>query len=174
MQPIQMTLSPHAFTKSAISWSAPIWVYNFKRDGSLSNNIDLGYQQLILGNYRFRAGLLVINCWFNGMCGLGINSGNVANGCSIGFGPAKPFRNNTTKCIEQNVSDDPNMLSTEYWDAGICEGQMSLIGSAPKTSGPHCVAEPKQSGTHPASSIWHQSGIRANLASGKDTLPIWD
>jgi len=66
------------------------WIFlrshNFKRDGLLSNNIDLVYQQLILGNYWFRAELLVINCWFNGICGFGIKNGNLANGCSMGFG----------------------------------------------------------------------------------------
>ena len=63
------------------------WAHGvFKRDGPLSNNIHLVYQQLILGNYWFRAELLVINCWFVGICGLGINNGNVANGCFMGFG----------------------------------------------------------------------------------------
>ena len=46
-----------------------LWLrHNFKRAGPLSNNIYLVYQQLILGNYWFRAELLVINCWFNGIC----------------------------------------------------------------------------------------------------------
>ena len=49
--------------------------HNFRSDGPLANKIYLVYQQLILGNYWFRAEVLVINCWFVGICGFGILGG---------------------------------------------------------------------------------------------------
>jgi len=71
-----------------------LWLrHNFKHDGPLPNNIYLVYQQLILGNYWFRAELLVINCWFNGICWFRIKNGNIANGCSMGFGAGQPIPN---------------------------------------------------------------------------------
>ena len=89
---------------------------NFKRDGPLPNNIYLAYQQLVFGNYWFRAELLVINCWFVGICGLGINNGNVTNVAiwnqnrwfELKLNPNRSISVQTTpKCHSRGLGTDP-------------------------------------------------------------------
>jgi len=77
----------------------------------------LVYQQLILGNYWFRAELfnLVINGWFNGICGFGFNNGNVANGCSMGFGASQQIKISKTKKKERRTSEANNGLIFDHF-----------------------------------------------------------